>query len=82
MIGVLAGGHQGDIPTNVIMGKQLTIKGVIVGSREDQLNMVRAIDRNGIRPVLDKHFQLEQLADAFRYQESGKHFGKIIVDIA
>jgi NADPH:quinone reductase-like Zn-dependent oxidoreductase len=81
MIGVLAGGHQGDIPTNVIMGKQLTIKGVIVGSREDQLNMVRAIDRNGIRPVLDKHFPLEQLAGAFRYQESGKHFGKIIVDI-
>ena len=80
MIGVLSGGHQGDIPTSVIMGKQLTIKGVIVGSREDQLDMIRAINVNGIRPVLDKHFLLEQLAEAFRYQESGRHFGKIIIN--
>jgi NADPH:quinone reductase-like Zn-dependent oxidoreductase len=35
----------------------------------------------GIRPVMHKHFPLAQLADAFRYQETGVHFGKIIVDI-
>jgi NADPH:quinone reductase-like Zn-dependent oxidoreductase len=35
----------------------------------------------GFRPVLDKHFPLEQLGAAFAHQESGTHFGKIIVDI-
>lgn len=81
MIGVLTGTHQGDIPTASIMARQLQVQGVVVGSREDQLSMVRAIESNGIRPVLDRHFPLERLAEAFRYQESGKHFGKIIVDI-
>jgi NADPH:quinone reductase-like Zn-dependent oxidoreductase len=40
------------------------------GSREQQQAMVRAIDANGLRPVVDKHFELEQIVEAFRYQES------------
>ena len=42
--------------------------------------MVRAIEANGIKPVLDQSFALARLADAFRRQESGQHFGKIIVE--
>eukprot|EP00073_Rattus_norvegicus_P042135 XP_008772004.1 PREDICTED: transmembrane protein 115-like [Rattus norvegicus] len=42
-----------------------------------QQAMVRAIDANGLRPVVDKHFELEQIVEAFRYQESNRHFGKI-----
>lgn len=81
MIGVLAGRHEGELPTAAIMGKQLRIQGVIVGSRADQVAMIDAIEQNGIRPVIDRHFALEELAEAFRYQESGQHFGKIVVDI-
>lgn len=80
LIGVLAG-VAGPVPTVAIMGKQLKIIGLTVGSRRHQLDLVRAIDVAGHRPVLDKHFPLEQLADAFRYQASGGHFGKIVVDI-
>ena len=43
--------------------------------------MIAAIEANGLKPVLDQHFPLADLADAFRHQESGKHFGKIVVDI-
>jgi NADPH:quinone reductase-like Zn-dependent oxidoreductase len=43
--------------------------------------MIRAIDVAGYKPVLDKHFPLEDLAGAFRHQESNTHFGKIVVDI-
>ena len=39
------------------------------------------LEANGIRPVLDQHFPLENLADAFRHQAANAHFGKIIVDI-
>ena len=46
-------------------------------ARAQQQAMVRAIDANGLRPVVDKHFELEQIVDAFRYQESNRHFGKI-----
>lgn len=80
LIGVLAG-FAGPIPTVQIMGKQQRVIGITVGTRRQQQDMIRAIDVNGIKPVISDHFPLERLADAFRHQESGKHFGKIVVDI-
>jgi len=80
VIGVLAG-VAGPIPTVLIMAKNLRVIGLTVGSRGHQLDMIRAIEANAIKPVIDTHFPLEKLADAFRHQESGKHFGKICVDI-
>ncbi|MBV8095872.1 MAG: zinc-binding dehydrogenase [Acetobacteraceae bacterium] len=35
---------------------------------------------SGIRPVIDRSFAFERLPEAFRYQESGSHFGKICVE--
>ncbi|MBR0898939.1 NAD(P)-dependent alcohol dehydrogenase [Bradyrhizobium tropiciagri] len=80
LIGILAGLH-GPIPTAALMTKQIRLQGITVGSRRQQLSMVKAIDATGIRPVIDQTFPLEGLADAFRYQESGKHFGKICIDV-
>jgi NADPH:quinone reductase-like Zn-dependent oxidoreductase len=80
LIGVLAG-YAGPISTVAIMGKQLKVIGLTVGSRRHQLDMIRAIDVAGYRPILDKHFPLEDLAGAFRHQESNKHFGKIVVEV-
>lgn len=80
LIGVLAG-VAGPIATVAIMGKNLRVIGLTVGSRRHQLDMIRAIEASAIRPVIDTSFPLEGLADAFRHQESGKHFGKIVVDI-
>jgi NADPH:quinone reductase-like Zn-dependent oxidoreductase len=43
--------------------------------------MIRAIDANVMRPIIDRHYPLEQLVEAFRNQESNRHFGKICLDI-
>lgn len=80
LIGVLTG-FAGPVQTGLLMAKNLRVQGLTVGSRQQQLDMIAAIEANGIKPVLDKHFALAQLADAFRHQASGAHFGKIIVDI-
>ena len=80
MVGLLTG-HEGPLPTTVMMGRQLQVNCVMVGSRKSQLDMVRAVEANDIRPVIDFHFPLAGLADAFGRQESGKHFGKIAIDI-
>lgn len=80
LIGVLAG-YAGPVPTVQLMGKQIRLIGITVGTRRQQQDMIRAIDANGIRPVIDRHFPLAELAAAFRHQESGAHFGKICVDI-
>lgn len=80
MIGVLSG-HAAPVATAQIMRKQVTVRGITVGSKQQQRDMIRAIDATGIRPVIDSTFPLERLADAFRYQESNRHFGKISVAI-
>jgi NADPH:quinone reductase-like Zn-dependent oxidoreductase len=80
LIGVLAG-YAGPISTVMLMGKQTRVQGLTVGSRQQQIEMIAAINATGIKPVIEKHFPLAQLGDAFRHQESGKHFGKIVVDI-
>ena len=43
--------------------------------------MIRAINANGMRPVIDRHFPLTDIVEAFKYQETNQHFGKIILDI-
>ena len=80
LIGVLSG-FGGPVPTAQIMMKQIRLEGITVGTRREQQDMVKAIEASGIRPVIDSHFPLAELAAAFRHQESGRHFGKICVDI-
>jgi NADPH:quinone reductase-like Zn-dependent oxidoreductase len=74
-------GHAGEISTGFLMIKQIALQGLIVGSRRQQQHMVDAIENLNVKkPVIDKTFPLEGLADAFRYEESGAHFGKICVE--
>ena len=79
LIGVLTGGA-GEVPTAALMSKQARLQGLIVGSRREQQEFVRALDASGVRPVVDRRFPLEQLADAFRYEVGAGHFGKIGVE--
>jgi NADPH:quinone reductase-like Zn-dependent oxidoreductase len=79
LIGVLAG-YAGSINTALLMSMQIRLIGITVGARQHQQDMIRAIEANGIKPVLDQSFPLTMLAEAFRRQESGQHFGKIIVE--
>jgi NADPH:quinone reductase-like Zn-dependent oxidoreductase len=76
LIGVLTGGA-GEVPTGALISKQARLEGLIVGNRRQQIDFVRAIEATGLRPVIDRSFGLVEIADAFRYEESGAHFGKI-----
>jgi NADPH:quinone reductase-like Zn-dependent oxidoreductase len=60
--------------------KQLRLQGVLVGSRTQQQDMIRAINANGMRPVLDRSFALTEIVEAFKYQETNQHFGKICLE--
>lgn len=80
LVGVLAG-FIGGVNTAAIMGKQIRLQGLTVGSRAHQIQMIDAINKWNLRPIIDRHFDLSDLAAAFHLQESGSHFGKIVVDI-
>jgi NADPH:quinone reductase-like Zn-dependent oxidoreductase len=79
LIGVLTG-WSGEVMTALQMSKSVAVKGITVGSREDQVNMIAAIEANGIKPVIDSRFPLDDIAGAFAHQRSQKHFGKICLE--
>lgn len=76
LIGVLTG-QGGEVPTALLMARQARLQGLIVGSRREQQDFVRAIEATGLKPVIDRSYPLEDIAEAFRHQERGAHFGKI-----
>ena len=79
-IGILSGGRKGEITFPKLFFKFIKMIGIAVGSRQMQIAMIDAINATGIKPIIDKSFGFNQLAEAFRYQESGKHFGKIVLE--
>jgi len=79
-IGILGNGRKGEITFPKLFFKHIRLIGIAVGSKEMQNKMVDAIDINGMQPIIDKSFAFDQLTDAFKYQASGQHFGKIVVE--
>lgn len=80
VVGFLAGVQS---PINLISLnlKRAKINGLSVGSRQDFSDMLKAISANKIKPVIDRAFPLDQIAEAFSYLESGRHFGKIVIEL-
>lgn len=80
VIGIL-GGFVKDLNVAAIFGSNAIINGVTVGSREHFEEMTRAIEANGIKPVIDKRFTLDEAQDAFTAMKNGAHFGKILLTV-
>jgi NADPH:quinone reductase-like Zn-dependent oxidoreductase len=80
LIGVLTG-IGGVIPTAAIMQRQQRLLGLIVGSRQHQMDMVRGIEATGVKPVIDRTVALHDIRDSFRFLQSARHFGKICLDV-
>jgi NADPH:quinone reductase-like Zn-dependent oxidoreductase len=80
LIGVLTG-VSGEISTALAMSKNITIKGLTVGSKQDQEDMIAAIDAAGLKAVIDSVRPLAEISAAFAHQVSQKHFGKICLEI-
>ncbi|TEA16342.1 Zinc-type alcohol dehydrogenase-like protein [Colletotrichum sidae] len=86
IIGFLSHGDDapaGDQPTLLdALANICTVRGIFVGSRQQFEEMNRAIDANGIKPVVDqKVFGFEDVKEAYQYQWDQKHFGKVVIKI-
>lgn len=79
-IGILGNGRKGEITFPKLFFKFVNIHGIAVGNKMMQEAMITAINTTHIKPDIDRVFAFDQLADAFRYQESGQHFGKIVLE--
>jgi NADPH:quinone reductase-like Zn-dependent oxidoreductase len=79
VIGGITGRGASDIGPADLISKAVTLRGIYVGSRDDFEAMNRAIALSGLRPVIDRTFAFEETREAYRYLESGRHFGKIVI---
>ena len=80
VIGVLTGSAQ--VNPNFILGKRASVQGMSVGSTEMFETMNRAMAAARLKPVIDKVFPFDQAREAFRYVESGAHFGKVVIRVS
>jgi NADPH:quinone reductase-like Zn-dependent oxidoreductase len=80
VIGVLSGTAISMDLIPLLMQK-LRVFGVLVGPRESFEAMNRAIALHALRPVIDRVFAMAEAKEAFRYMESGAHFGKICIRV-
>jgi NADPH:quinone reductase-like Zn-dependent oxidoreductase len=80
IIGALSGAS-GTLDTVPILKKTLQLQGVIAGSVEMFERMNEMIDALHIRPVIDRTFQMQDIAGALRYLESARHVGKVVVTV-
>lgn len=80
LIGVLTG-TAGEIPTGELNMKQLRLHGLVVGGRQQQRDMVRAIEASTLRPVIDRTFTLDDIGEAVDYFRTGAHVGKVVIEI-
>lgn len=78
VIGILSG-VQSQISLFQVLAKQVRLHGVYVGAREHLAALTQALTANGIKPVIDKVFAFSDAPDAFAYQASNAHFGKIVI---
>lgn len=78
LIGVLT---QGKIDPYSILHAAVSVRPIIVGSREMFEAMNRRIVQHAIRPIIDRTFPFEEAPAAYRYLEAAGHFGKVVIDI-
>ena len=80
-ISVIGGvsGFGSQVPLTDILGKSALLRGIYVGNRDMFEAMNRAITRHQLKPVVDRVFPFAEAPAAYRYQESGAHFGKVVI---
>jgi NADPH:quinone reductase-like Zn-dependent oxidoreductase len=81
IIGAVGGFDIDTMPFAIVQAKRLRLQAVTVGSRRDQIDMIRAIEAHDIHPVIAEVFPLAKMTAAFERMGEGRHIGKICLEI-
>lgn len=77
VIGMLEGAEI-TLPAGPLLLKSPQIQGIAVGHRRALEDLVRAVDANNIKPVIDQRYRFDQLPAALDHLDRGP-FGKIVL---
>ena len=65
----------------MLLRKNIRVQGIYVGSVRMFEEMNRAIALHRMRPVIDRSFDFQDVPAALRHLESGRHFGKVVIEM-
>lgn len=82
LIGLLGSGTAAEDATVPLVMKNVRLRGVITGCRDDYEALQRAVALHALRPVIDSRFPLSDIRVAFDHAFRGRPFGKVVVDVA
>jgi NADPH:quinone reductase-like Zn-dependent oxidoreductase len=74
-------GFGGEVNPASLLASAKRMVGIFVGSRSMLEDVMRFADTVGLKPVIDRVFPFAQAREAYRYMESGSHFGKVVIDV-
>lgn len=57
----------------------IRLQGYSVGNAQELGDLVNAIEKNSLKPVIDSIYNIDQTQEAFQKLKSGKAFGKIVI---
>jgi NADPH:quinone reductase-like Zn-dependent oxidoreductase len=82
-IAVIGGvsGFGGEVNPITLTRSAKRMVGIYVGSRAMLEQIAKLVAETGMKPVVDRVFPFAEAREAYRYLESGAHFGKVVVDL-
>ncbi|WGQ03339.1 zinc-binding dehydrogenase [Pseudomonas amygdali] len=60
--------------------KNVTIRGIANGSRAMFVDLIRAIEANGVETVVARTFKFADAPQAYAYFAAAKHIGKVLIE--
>lgn len=61
--------------------RDLTLKGIVVGSREMFVRMMDKMVEHGVRPAIDRRFDFAQANEALEFAARGEKIGKVVIRV-
>ncbi|WP_428742173.1 zinc-dependent alcohol dehydrogenase family protein [Tenacibaculum sp.] len=78
LVGFMSG-SEASIDIFPLIMNYIRLQGYSVGNAQELTELVHAIEKNNLKPVIDSVFPIEKTKEAFLKLKSGKSFGKIII---
>ena len=80
VIGVLSG-KETTLRIMDLLTHQVSMRGIFMESTEELRDLMRAVEAIKLKPAVDKVFPFNEAIEAYRYLESQKHIGKVVISV-
>lgn len=81
VVGVLGGFGGASVPIATVLGRQIRLLGINVGSIAATRDLARAVSAVRLRPHIGNVFDWSDLDEAKETQQAGKHIGKVVLRV-